>query len=161
MIRAAVMAVLLAALPLFATAQTVENDSETMAPDDGFTMTPELDLENAGDDGSFDPIQEVEENKAVEAPGAVLRGLDKVTGEVADLPIVVGQTLAFGRLQVTLGECRYPAGNPAGDAYGFLVIRAADVDRPVFQGWMIASSPALNALDHPRFDIWLLRCTTE
>jgi len=34
------------------------------------------------------------------------------------------------------------------------------VDKPVFKGWMIASSPALNALDHPRYDVWVLRCIT-
>jgi hypothetical protein len=34
-------------------------------------------------------------------------------------------------------------------------------DTPVFSGWMIASSPALNAMDHPRYDVWLLRCQTE
>ena len=27
-----------------------------------------------------------------------------------------------------------------------------------FRGWMIASSPALMALDHARYDIWLIRC---
>jgi len=26
---------------------------------------------------------------------------------------------------------------------------------------MIASSPALNALDHPRYDVWVMRCTTD
>ena len=29
---------------------------------------------------------------------------------------------------------------------------------PVFQGWMFASSPALNAMEHPVFDVWLLDC---
>jgi len=158
MIRAAVVAMVLAVLPVCALAQTVDDGTNI---EDGFSMTPELDLENAGDDGSFEPIQEVEQNKAANGPGAVLRGLDKVTGSVVDLNMAVGQVVKFGRLQVTLGECRYPAGNPAGDAYGYLVIRAEDVERPVFEGWMIASSPALNALDHPRFDVWLLRCTTE
>ena len=28
----------------------------------------------------------------------------------------------------------------------------------LFEGWMIASSPALMALDHPRYDVWALRC---
>ncbi|MGB0800115.1 MAG: DUF2155 domain-containing protein, partial [Planktomarina sp.] len=28
-------------------------------------------------------------------------------------------------------------------------------------GWMVASSPALNALEHPRYDIWVLRCKTS
>lgn len=156
MIRALFVAIALTAVG--AQAQTVDDGLNV---EDGFSMSPELNLENAGDDGSFDQIQEVEQNKATNAPGAVLRALDKVTGAVVDLEMSVGEIVPFGRLQVTLGECRYPAGNPAGDAYGYLVIRAEDVERPVFEGWMIASSPALNALDHPRFDVWLLRCITE
>ena len=34
-------------------------------------------------------------------------------------------------------------------------------DAPIFEGWMIAASPALNALDHARYDVWVLRCTTS
>lgn len=92
------------------------------------------------------------------AQSAVLRSLDKLGGEVADIDIRVGETLALGRLQVTLGDCRYPANNPAGDAYAYVVIRDAGVDVPAFAGWMIASSPALSALDHPRYDVWVMRC---
>ena len=95
------------------------------------------------------------------APGAVLRGLDKVSGAVTDIEIGAGATVTLGRLEITLSECRYPAGDPAFNAYAHLVIRdpkAADV---AFYGWMIATSPALNALDHPRYDVWVLRCTTS
>ncbi len=93
--------------------------------------------------------------------GAVLRGLDKISGDVVDLPLAVGETIAFGRLQVTLGECRYPVDNPSGNAYAWLVIRQAGVDEPAFDGWMVAASPALNALDHPRYDVWVMRCATS
>ena len=88
--------------------------------------------------------------------GAVLRGLDKIDGRVADLDVRAGGTVQFGRIEITLGECRYPSRNPAGDAFAWLVIEQ-DGER-LFDGWMIASSPALNALDHPRYDVWLLRC---
>lgn len=93
--------------------------------------------------------------------GAVLRGLDKVTGEVTDVEIRNGGVAEFGALRVDMTECRYPAGNPAGDAFAFLNIWEKGADQPVFSGWMIASSPALNALDHARYDIWVLRCRTE
>ncbi|WP_108484023.1 DUF2155 domain-containing protein [Oceaniglobus ichthyenteri] len=92
------------------------------------------------------------------APGAFLRGLDKISGIVAEIDISVGQTVALGNLQITLGDCRYPRNNPTGEAYVWLVIRDAGVDVPHFQGWMIASSPALNALEHPRYDVWVIRC---
>lgn len=36
---------------------------------------------------------------------------------------------------------------------------AGDASRPtVFKGWMFASSPSLNALEHPVYDVWVIDC---
>lgn len=93
--------------------------------------------------------------------GAVLRGLDKLNATVEDLTLKAGDSVTLGRIEVVLDECRYPENDPAGNAYAFLTIREAGVVEPVFRGWMIAASPALNPLDHPRYDVWVLRCTTS
>ncbi|WP_425074952.1 DUF2155 domain-containing protein [Sagittula sp. S175] len=93
--------------------------------------------------------------------GAVLRALDKLNAKVGDFTLANGQSEAMGLIEVSLRECRYPVDDPTGNAYAFLTIREAGVAQPVFQGWMVASSPALNPLDHPRYDVWVLRCTTE
>lgn len=95
-----------------------------------------------------------------EAKGAVLRGLDKVSGITQDLEVETGNSVSFGRLEIDLSDCRYPAKDPSSNAYAHLVIRDTLAKDPAFDGWMIASSPALNALDHPRYDVWLLRCKT-
>jgi hypothetical protein len=96
---------------------------------------------------------------AVSAPGAVLRGLDKVNGHTLDAEIPTGGSAELFGLLVTLSDCRYPADNPTGDAYAFLTIRDPDSGAVQFEGWMIATSPALSALDHSRYDIWVLRCS--
>ena len=93
--------------------------------------------------------------------GAVLRGLDKLTGRAYDIQMRAGETAQFARTEISLQECRYPEGDPAGDAFAFLTVREAGNAEPVFRGWMIASSPALNAMDHQRYDVWVLRCTTS
>ncbi|MEP2027754.1 MAG: DUF2155 domain-containing protein [Paracoccaceae bacterium] len=93
--------------------------------------------------------------------GAVLRGLDKINGHHSDIEIPSGRVAQFGSLSIELTECRYPAGNPSGDAFAFLIIREVGKDAPVYRGWMIASSPALNPLDHARYDVWVMRCTTS
>ncbi len=31
----------------------------------------------------------------------------------------------------------------------------------IFRGWMFASSPALNALEHPVYDVWVISCATR
>lgn len=95
------------------------------------------------------------------AEGAVLRSLDKVGGVSNDVTLRQGETLKLGTLLVIMGECRYPIANPAGDAFTYLTVINAAGSKDFFQGWMIASSPALNALDHVRYDIWPLRCTSS
>lgn len=92
--------------------------------------------------------------------GAILRALDKYTGSVVDIEMTAGTLSRFGRLELILTECRYPAGNPSGDAYAGLQIREVGAETIVFSGWMVASSPALNAMEHPRYDVWVLRCKT-
>lgn len=128
-------------------------------PADGAELEPSAPL----DPGSVvgEDVMTVEEDVVATGTGAVLRGLDKLAGSVEDLRLAEGDTIGFGWLQITLGECRYPEGNPSGDAYAWLVIREETGAAPIFEGWMIASSPALNALDHPRFDVWVINCTTE
>lgn len=98
--------------------------------------------------------------RAIAGVGVELKGLDKVSGEVVDLELGLDEPGQVGRLEVTVSHCRYPEDNPAGEGYAWLTIRDPARDAVLFQGWMVASSPALNALDHPRYDIWVIRCTT-
>jgi len=99
--------------------------------------------------------------QATTAPGGTLRVLDKITGRTEDIDFVSGQTRSVGLLSITMSECRYPSGNRSGDAFTLLTIVYNNAPDPVFRGWMIASAPALNAMDHPRYDVWALRCSTE
>ena len=103
----------------------------------------------------------VQAQEVEQGTGALLRGLDKVNAQVSNLEIANGGEKMFGRLSVRLQECRYPKDDPAGDAYAYLSIMDSARGEEVFSGWMLASSPALNALEHPRYDVWVLRCTTE
>jgi len=93
-----------------------------------------------------------------EGRGAELRWLDKMSGETADVELSRGQAAVWGRLTIQLDSCRSPADNPASEAWAHLTIRDSVADKAVFNGWMLASSPALSALDHPRYDVWVLRC---
>jgi hypothetical protein len=93
--------------------------------------------------------------------GARLKGLDTITGEVSEMELAAGSTIRYERLEITLKECRYPEGNISADAFAYLVIQDDRSKTPNFDGWMIASSPALSALEHPRYDVWVTRCTTS
>lgn len=90
--------------------------------------------------------------------GAQLRGLDKITGQTRDFALAIGQSVDFGRLKVSLAECRFPAADPSADAYAELTITDQRANKQVFSGWMIASAPALSALDDSRYDVWVVAC---
>lgn len=92
------------------------------------------------------------------ADGALLRGLDKVSGEVVDFGLKSGEEYLLWKLNIELSECRYPISNPVGDAFAHLTISQDKSEDILFRGWMIASSPALNPLEHARYDVWVLRC---
>jgi hypothetical protein len=96
------------------------------------------------------------------AAGALhLRGLDTLNGTTEDIDIGVGETVRYGHLEITAEACRVPASDPEGDAFARLTIRDIREDEPRFAGWMFASSPALSALDHPRYDVWVLSCSSR
>ena len=96
--------------------------------------------------------------QVVVATGGVVRLLDRLTGTVADYDLAPGQLQVEGRLTLRLDECRYPVDSPLSDAFAHVTILDSGLTDPVFHGWMVASSPALSALDHPRYDVWVLRC---
>ncbi len=109
--------------------------------------------------------QEIEVPQATDrigtGEGAVLRGLDRVAGTTDDISLSIGESTRVGHLIVMLEDCRYPVENPAGEAYAWIDVFDTRADDMIFSGWMIASSPALNALDHARYDLWVLRCRTS
>lgn len=92
------------------------------------------------------------------ALGGELRVLDKLNGTVTDVSLSNGEATQIGHLNIKLTECRYPRANPSGDAYADLTVTYRDQVEPAFEGWLIASAPALNAMEHPRYDVWVLRC---
>ena len=96
--------------------------------------------------------------EAETALGVELRVLDKLNGTVQDIEFLNGETKQFNQLKITVAECRYPRLNPSGDSFANLTITYRESADPIFQGWLIASAPALNALEHPRYDVWVLRC---
>lgn len=116
--------------------------------------------------GSLPPVRRVLPTErppvtSIETNGAVLRGLDKMTGRVSEIAMAVGTTRQYERLEISLLACRRPGPGESEDAFAYLVIRDLRKPEPDFRGWMLASSPALSALDHPRYDVWVARCNTS
>lgn len=94
-------------------------------------------------------------------PLAILQGLDKITARIYTLEVAIGQTVGFGTLKVTPRVCRKrPPEYPPESAAYLDIVEERPGETPVqrFSGWMFASSPALNPLEHPVYDVWVIDC---
>ena len=100
----------------------------------------------------------------VEKPIAVLRALDKVTARVEELEVPIGRPYKFGTLIITVRACRETPPEDTPEAAAFLEVsefKPGENGAPVFRGWMFASSPALSAMEHPVYDIWVTGCKDD
>ncbi|MDQ2101592.1 DUF2155 domain-containing protein [Azospirillum isscasi] len=97
----------------------------------------------------------------VSRPAAKLQGLDKITARTSTFTIAVGETKALGSLRITLRACKENPPIEPPEAAAFLEVienKPGEQAEAVFSGWMFASSPALSAMEHPIYDVWVLSC---
>ena len=98
----------------------------------------------------------------------VFQGLDKITARIKTFKIKVGVSKTFGILDINLQKCVYskPLDEPESIAY----IKVLDISEKysvnkdklsIFEGWIFASSPALNAMEHPVYDVSLISCKKD
>ena len=93
---------------------------------------------------------------------AILQGLDKVTARISTIEAPLGRTVVFGTLRITAQAChkRPPEEPPESTAFLDIVdLKPDQAPEPLFTGWMFASSPALSALEHPVYDVWVIDCS--
>lgn len=100
---------------------------------------------------------------------ATLRGLDKITGRFTDIDTVVGETVTFGTLSVEVQTCFQTRPDLPPESAAFIRVNnlqpmeteaGLEPETLVFSGWMFASSPGLNALEHPVYDVWVMECAS-
>ena len=108
---------------------------------------------------------------------AVFTGLDKITARISRLEADIGTRVQFGTLEILAQSCnkRPPEETPETTAFVEVFdvgttlaseLQEEDAAAPmmpqeperIFSGWMFASSPGLNAVEHPVYDVWLIDC---
>ncbi len=98
----------------------------------------------------------------VDGKGAILQGLDKVTARISTLEVDVGKTVPFGSLLITVRRCQRSRPDQKLERAAFLEIDNVDPGtkdkKRVFSGWMFMSNPAISALEHPVYDVWVKDC---
>ncbi len=97
-------------------------------------------------------------------PTLLLRGLDKITGRAFDIVAPLDTPVKFATLTVTARFCYSTPQSETPETAAFVQIDDARPDRPmrrIFSGWMYASSPGLNGMQHPLYDVWAIFCRTN
>ena len=97
----------------------------------------------------------------LDGSGATLQGLDKVNARISAIDAPRDKPVRFGTLEIVVRACKKRPPEDPPEAAAFLEIR--DLRKPaapatVFSGWMFASTPALSAMEHPIYDVWVLDC---
>lgn len=91
----------------------------------------------------------------------MLRGLDKITGRPTEITAPIGKPVRFATLIITARYCYSTPASETPETSAFVQIDDKRPDQParrVFSGWLYASSPGLNAVDHPLYDVWAISC---
>lgn len=92
---------------------------------------------------------------------AVLQAMDKVTARISKLEAPIGETVKYGELEIQVKSCRKRPPEEPPESAAFIEIYETKQGKrqKVFGGWMFASSPALSAMEHPVYDVWVVDCT--
>jgi len=104
----------------------------------------------------------------IKGTAVVLRTLDKVTATTKDYTVTLGDTLSYGSLTIDAVHCEKRPPEEPPETYAFLKIKNTKLDgkgsdgeqETLFSGWMFASRPAVSALDHGVYDVWVIDCKT-
>ena len=92
---------------------------------------------------------------------AQMQAMDKITGRVSKINVPVGGEVKFGSLSIVVRSCKTRPEEETPDNFAFADITDKTLQGEIvniFRGWMISSSPATHAVEHPIYDVWLLKC---
>ena len=91
----------------------------------------------------------------------MFNGLDKITGRIIAFEVAINETVRFGALEVTPRACYTRPPTEPVNTDGFIEVDELTLQgelRRIFTGWMFVTSPGLNAVEHPIYDVWLTDC---
>jgi len=95
------------------------------------------------------------------AETAVLQGLNKITARISTFTAPQDRAVRFGSLEIIARACHKAPPEETPESAAFLEIMDVRPDSEaveLFTGWMFASSPAVSAMEHPVYDVWVIDC---
>lgn len=97
----------------------------------------------------------------IERNTAQMQAMDKITGRVSVVEVPVNGEVKFGSFSIIVRACKTTPPEETPENYAFVDVADSSFGKMefnIFKGWMMSSSPALNAVEHPIYDVWLLKC---
>ena len=91
-----------------------------------------------------------------------IKALDKITAKTSAIRLGIGEKKFFGSLEIKALKCQLSENNDFIDTVAYLQVKdlsAKDNNQVfLFNGWTFASSPTLQSIDHPVYDLWITGC---
>ena len=107
-------------------------------------------------------FKEEKSNKKTDKIYINIKALDKITAKTLAIKLGIGEKKYFGSLEIKGLKCQLSENNEFNDAVAYLQVKdlAAKDNNQVFlfNGWTFASSPTLQSIDHPIYDLWITGC---
>ena len=91
-----------------------------------------------------------------------LKALDKITAKTTAIRLGIGEKKFFGPLEIKALKCQLSENKDSIDTVAYLQVKdlsSKDNNQVfLFNGWTFASSPTLQSIDHPVYDLWITSC---
>ena len=91
-----------------------------------------------------------------------LKALDKINAKTSSFKIGIGDKKFFGPLEIKALKCQLSEGESTSDTIAYLQVKDLSIKDNnrvyLFNGWTFASSPTLQSIDHPVYDLWITGC---
>jgi len=128
-----------------------EDDSELDILDDSITKINE-------ENNSLSSTDVSQKNKVY----INIKALDKVTAKTSSIKILIGEKKTFGPLEIKALKCQQSENTEILDTVAYLQVKDLSIKDNnqvfLFNGWTFASSPTLQSIDHPIYDLWITSC---
>ena len=112
--------------------------------------------------GNTEGILEKSDNKKSDKIYVNLKALDKITAKTSAIRLAVGEKKSFGALEIKALKCQLSENNDSTDTVAYLQVKDLSTKDNnqvfLFNGWTFASSPTLQSIDHPIYDLWITSC---
>jgi hypothetical protein len=144
-------------------AQDIQDVLDALDAEDAQDTQDTLDAEDAQD---TEDAEDDEDGEWIKGHTVSLQALDKITARISTIEVSVGTPHRFGSLHITIHACTTRPPTMAPENAALMEVRIVDHEdvigeESIFLGWMFSSSPGLNALEHPVYDVSVLDCIND